>query len=296
VIARVSYIARRAGQAVRQGPFGAATIALTIGLALTAIGGLWTVGTLAERALDEWGRGLKFSILLNDSCGQQARETLEGKLRASAPGAPPVFVSKSEALAGMRSAFGELGAVLDDLPENPLRDAFEIPAGQVPNARVADLGRALKGEPCVADVDFGAEWLGPAQRMLGALRWTLGALFALIASVTLILVSNTCQLAIFARRDEIGILKLVGATDSFVRWPFLLEGVFEGFVGGALAGGAVAGGIGVLWPHALVLVPLLSSLGAHPFPLFQLAASLAGIGAAIGFLASGFAVGRFLRI
>ena len=196
----------------------------------------------------------------------------------------------------LRATFGDLGAVLDDLPDNPLRDAYELPALQVSGGRLAELGRSLKGQPCVADVDFGAEWLEPAQRLLGGLRWALGALFGLIAGVTLVLVANTFQLAIYARREEIGILKLVGATDGFVRWPFLLEGLLEGLIGGALAGGAVAGGLAALWPRALVLVPLLASLGTHPLPLLQLALSLVGIGAGIGFFASGFAVGRFLRV
>jgi cell division transport system permease protein len=296
VTARLSYIIRRALQAMRQGPFGAATIALTIALALTAVGGLWASGNLVVRGLDQWGRGLVFSVLLRDGCNPAERSALQSRLRVVAPGAPPTFVSKADALASMRASFGELGAVLDDLPENPLRDSFELPAMQVPLGRLDELGRLLKGQPCVEDVDFGAEWLGPAQRLLGGLRWALGALFVLIASVTLILVSNTFQLAIYARREEIGILKLVGATDGFVRWPFLLEGLFEGLVGGGLAGGAVAGGLGALWPRALAVAPVLATLGDHPLPLVRLALMLVGAGAGIGFLASGFAVGRFLRV
>ena len=296
MIARLSYVLRRALQAVRQGPYGALTIALTIALALTAVGGLWTAGTLTRRGLDLWGKGLLFSVLLQDGCSDADRAALASRLRLAAPGVPPTFVSKADALTAMRATFGDLGAVLDDLPDNPLRDAYELPALQVSGGRLAELGRSLKGQPCVADVDFGAEWLEPAQRLLGGLRWALGALFGLIAGVTLVLVSNTFQLAIYARREEIGILKLVGATDGFVRWPFLLEGLLEGLIGGALAGGAVAGGLAALWPRALVLVPLLASLGTHPLPLLQLALSLVGIGAGIGFFASGFAVGRFLRV
>ncbi len=147
----------------------------------------------------------------------------------------------------------------------------------------------------MADVDYGGRWLGPAQRMLVALRIGLVGLFALLVSVTLVLVSNTFQLAVYARRDEIEILKLVGATDWFVRLPFLLEGLLEGLVGGGFAGLGLALGFASGWPRVLAAVPPLVSLGAQPFPLVQVALGTLGLGGLLGLVASGLSVERFLR-
>jgi cell division transport system permease protein len=298
MLARLSYVVRRALRAMVQSPFGATTVTLTIALALGALGTCAGAGELVRRGLGLWAKDLRFSVLLADpgeGCGPAERDRLAELLANAAPGVRPVLVPKAEALRSMRESFGDLGPVLDELPENPLRDALEIPSAQVPGERFAELARALQGKPCVADVDYGGRWLAPAERMLGALRIGLGGLFALLVGVTLVLVSNTFQLAIYARRDEIDILKLVGATDWFVRLPFLLEGLIEGLVGGGLAGAGLALAFGAGWPRVVAAVPPLASLGLQPFPLTHIVLATLGLGGLLGFLASGVSVERFLR-
>jgi cell division transport system permease protein len=298
IAARLSYTTRRALRAMAQGPFGAVTVTLTIALALGGLGAAAGTGELLRRSLALWAQDLRFSVLLTDlgpGCSPSDRTDLIERLRLATPGIKPQLVPKAEALRAMRDSFGELGAVLEDLPENPLRDALEIPAVQVPGGRFDALAQSLHGKPCVADVDYGGRWLGPAQRLLVALQVGLIGLFVLLVGMTLVLVSNTFQLAIYARRDEIGILKLVGATDSFVRLPFLLEGLIEGLVGGALAGLGLGLGFASGWPRVLAVVPPFTSLGLHPFPLPQVAFGILGLGGLIGLLASGLSVQRFLR-
>jgi cell division transport system permease protein len=298
IAARLSYTARRALRAMAQSPFGAVTVTLTIALALAGIGSAAGSGELLRRGLAQWAQGMRFSILLSDlgsGCSPTDRADLVERLKLAAPGSRPELVPKADALRSMRDSFGELAAVLDDLPDNPLRDALEIPADRVPAGRFEALARSLQGKPCVADVDYGGRWLGPAQRLLEALQIGLMALFGLLVAVTLVLVSNTFQLAIYARREEIGILRLVGATDSFVRLPFLLEGLLEGLVGGALAGAGLCLAFAWGWPRAVSAVAPLASLGTHPFPLPAVALGILGLGGLLGLVASGLSVQRFLR-
>lgn len=298
ILARLSYVMRRALRAMVQSPFGAVTVTLTIALALSALGACAGTGELVRRGLDLWAKDLRFSVLLADlgeGCSQADRDRLVERLHLAAPGLPPSFVSKADALRSMRDSFGDLGPVLDELPENPLRDLLEIPSEQIAGGRFAELAHSLQGKPCVADVDYGGRWLAPAQRMLAALRIGLVGLFALLVGVTLVLVSNTFQLAVYARRDEIDILKLVGATDAFVRLPFLLEGLLEGLVGGGMAGLGLALGFAAGWPRVLAAVPPLVSLGLQPFPLAQVALGTLGLGGLLGLIASGLSVERFLR-
>lgn len=292
--ASLSYVVRRALQAVAHAPFAAATVTLTVALALMGEGALLAAGDLGRRGLDLWGRDLRVSVFVEVGCSPANSAAIADRL-AHLVGVPPRFVSREVALHEMRASFGELGQVLDDLPENPLRDAFEIPAGALGGDRAfSQLARELGHLPCVADVDDGARWLLSAQRLVASLRLAGAGLFALISLVTLVLVSNTFQLAIHGRRDEIGILKLVGGTDGFVRWPFLLEGLLQGVLGGALAALALALGFLWLWPRALAAAPPLASLGAQPFHLWRAALALSGFGGLLGMLGSGLAVGRFL--
>jgi cell division transport system permease protein len=118
----------------------------------------------------------------------------------------------------------------------------------------------------------------------------------LVVVATVVLVSNTFRLAVYARRDEIGIMKLVGATDAFIRIPFLIEGLLEGVCGGLLAAAALGPSGGWLWPRAIEAVGLLAALGPTPLSLARALGGLVLTGGLLGLCASGLAVGRFLRV
>jgi cell division transport system permease protein len=201
-----------------------------------------------------------------------------------------------EALKALRVSLGSLGPVLDDLPQNPLRDSLDRPVGGLAPAAIAALAKGVAALPGVADVDYGAEWLAPVQRLLHFLRVVGLSLLGLVVVATVILVSNTFRLAVYARRDEIGIMKLVGATDAFIRIPFLLEGLLEGLLGGAIAAAALGWGWHWFWPKAVEAVQLLGALDAAPLPLARGLAALVIAGGLLGLSASGLAVGRFLRV
>jgi cell division transport system permease protein len=145
-------------------------------------------------------------------------------------------------------------------------------------------------------VDSGARWVEPVQRLLQTLR-TLGlSVFALIGIATLVLVSNTFRLSVYARRDEVEIMKLVGATDHFVRTPFLLEGVIQGTVGGLCAALALFATWHWIWPRAVAVLAPLTALGPEPIPVLRALLGLVVAGALMGLCASGLAVGRFLKV
>ncbi len=293
------YVFRRALKGMRESPFGAAVATATIALALFAVGSLGAAGAVAARALSSWGRDLELTVYLDDAATPAERAEVSRRLAAlgePSSEAPPRLLDKRQALAALRQSLGDVGPVLDDLPENPLRDAVVRPVPSLDPARLAALAGELRALPGVADVDDGSQWIGPAVRLLAWLRRAGLALFGVVVATTVILVSNTFRLAVYARRDEIGILKLVGATDSFVRLPFLVEGLIEGSLGGSFASLALGGAWLWAWPRAAVAVPLLASLGASPLPLGRLLAGIATFGALLGLAASGLSVGRFLEV
>jgi cell division transport system permease protein len=121
------------------------------------------------------------------------------------------------------------------------------------------------------------------------------ALLALVAAATAVLVSNTLRLAVYARREEIDIMKLVGATDGYVSAPILLEGALQGLAGAALAAGVLAASTWVLVPRLREALPIAARITpADLLPGSLLAALLLG-GTALGLVASALSLRRFLR-
>ena len=285
------YLGKRALLGMRQSPYGAAVATVTIALALFAVGAVSAAGVLASHALGAWGRELKLTVYMEDGASAEQRAAVQARLGGAAH-----FVSKADALAVLKLSLGQLGAVLDDLPQNPLRDSFDSPVGALDPAALTSLAGDLGRLPGVADVDYGAEWLAPVQRLLRFLRLAGLSLLGLVAVATVVLVSNTFRLAVYARRDEIGIMKLVGATDAFIRIPFLIEGLLEGFCGGLLAAAALGTSWSWLWPRAVEAVGLLATLGPTPLSLARALGGLVLSGGLLGLCASGLAVGRFLRV
>ena len=148
--------------------------------------------------------------------------------------------------------------------------------------------------PGVSEVDYGREWLDKLEALARGLRvFGAGALFTVLGAALLV-VANTIRLAVYARRDEIEIMKLVGATDGYVRAPFLMEGALQGVLGAGVGVGAVLAAQHLLLPHASQAFAAAAGVGApHLVPAH--AAALLAAGALVGFVGSWIAVARFLK-
>jgi len=201
------------------------------------------------------------------------------------------FIPKRQGLAELRERTkGTIDTAL--LTENPLPDKYRIKVRateQVPS--VAAEVRRLTG---VANVVYGQQVV---QRLLqlGAVLRRIGiVVIAIFFAVAGIIIANTIRLTVFARRREIAIMQLVGATNTYIRLPFICEGLLDGCIGAALAVGLLAVARATLWPRLLEALPW-AQLTATPLDARVLAAELLAVGAAIGIVASWIAVGRHLR-
>ena len=153
------------------------------------------------------------------------------------------FISKKEALERLKDQMKRQSSLLDDLQENPLPDAFEVQLTddfQNQN-KVETLAASLESLSQVDEVEYGQVWLGRFTNILNLFRltgYTMGALF-LVATV--LIVANTIRLVIYSRREEVEIMRLVGATDGFIRTPFYIESLIQGALGGIIGLGALFG-------------------------------------------------------
>ena len=255
------------------------------GLAAATLGG-------AERLLGTWAGEVRISVYLSKGAD------LERARAAAARIAAPHRVEAVPAAVGLRrlaESLGEEAKILDGVGPDAVPDAVEVAAPGISLAGARELAGRLANVPGVADVDFGNAWLERLERFVARARVAGLALLAVLAAATALLVSNTLRLAVFARREEIEIMKLVGATDGFVAAPFLVEGLAQGLLGAGLAVGALLAAHAALAPRLRAAIRVAGGLRLQDtLPPALLGGLLAG-GAAIGLVASALAVARWLR-
>jgi cell division transport system permease protein len=210
------------------------------------------------------------------------------------------YVSKDEALERMRQRLGENSPILDLALGNPLPAAFEVKAKNPDDtSEIAASLQGMKGlQPSKAgqpNPDYGAK---KADRVLETARTiglVLGGLGVVLTIAAVLLIGNTIRLSIFARRREVEVMKLVGATNWFVRWPFMLEGMICGLIGSVLAVGLLLVSYRSLLENRFDdAFATTKNVGALEFQALAVILLVAGV--ALGAAGSGLTMRRFLRV
>jgi cell division transport system permease protein len=283
----VIHALREALAAFRRAPLLTALSASMIGLSLLVVG-LFGVATWnVNRVLDEVESRVEIVAYLRDSATARDVTSLQEALAERPDVAEVFYITREQALQNARRDMAEFDSIFSSLDTNPLQASLEI--RMVPDYRDADGVRAVAAAaqqaPIVEDVRFGADWLDKVfllRRVAGAASLVLGATFGLVAAL---IIGAAVRISIFARKEEIEIMHLVGAADRFIRGPFLLEGLFTGILGGAAALGATFLVYRILSGRVVQLAWI---------PPEWVAIGL-GAGALLGMLASAVAVSRYLR-
>jgi len=228
---------RTAIRGITSSPVTSAISVVTIGVTLVLVGAFALLLRNMEELLDQFGDDLRVTAYLESDVSGEALRGLEERIR-KIPGVDDVeAVSQGEALERFRASVGSGSALLDGLEINPLPASLEISLSQ--DRRSAEgmesVAKAIEGLAGVESLSSGRDWVEGYLRAVALVRGIGVGLGIILALATLLIVANTIRLGIFARRDELEILSLVGASRSFVQTPFLLEGALQGAAGGAIA-------------------------------------------------------------
>jgi cell division transport system permease protein len=253
-----------------------------IALALFVLGGALLLTSNLERLGSEWSRAAELSVYLHDGVADPDRAAIERLLRGHDLVAGFEHVSREEAARRFKATFAELSGTIDALEANPLPASYEVRLRPAGTDALDRLAAALRQSPGVDDVRYDRQWLdrlASAVTVVRGVGLALGAVLTLAAGLT---VANVVRLALHARRDELEIMQLVGAPRSYIRGPFLVEGVLQGGVGATLALAALA---------AL----FVAARGRYLLPLAQ-AVNLSGVaflspGVCLTLVAGGMVVG-----
>jgi cell division transport system permease protein len=209
----------------------------TIAVSLFVLGAFLTVASALSGLVTHWTETVQVIVYLEDSVEDRVRASLENRLRADPAVATLELVTREQALARFRGMFRDLSSLPEDLGENPFPASLEVtlrPSLQAP-ADVERLAKAFGGVPGVREIQYDLLWierLSTGVRLVRVVGAFLGGILVLAAVFT---ISNVIRLTIYAREDELDIMRLVGATRAYVKGPFVTEGVIQGGVGGILA-------------------------------------------------------------
>lgn len=216
----------------------------TIAAALVVLGLLLLMSWNVERLLVQWAAAAEMSVYLRDDIAPEARATVAQMLSESDLVGAHELVSKDEALLRFRRDFADLDGVTEQVESNPFPASFEVRliADEGDIGRVEDFASVIEAATGVEEVRFDQRWIERITSAVNLLRG-VGLLVVLVLVVAAALtVANVVRLACFARRDELEIMELVGAPLTYVRGPFVLEGVLQGGIGAVVALALLGGG------------------------------------------------------
>ena len=214
----------------------------TIAIAFMTLGGFLLASVNVQGVLDQWLQAAEMSIYLHDTATEAERSALEQFLRSQPMVAEVEYVSRDRALERFRADFPELQDITTGVGENPFPSALEVRlrTEDAGDAGADNLSREVAGKPGVSDIRYDRRWL---ERLVGAVA-TARFAGALVAGILMLgaafTVAAVVRLSLYARRDELEIMQLVGAPFSYIRGPFIFEGLLLGGIGATVALVAIA--------------------------------------------------------
>ena len=227
---------KRAIRDIRQNRFLNIVTTVTIAMSILVVSAFALLFMNVNALMNAWKNNVRIMAYLMPGTPTDEISALKKDLQEIYGIQAVRFISKQAALIQMKSQLRHQSSLLDDLRENPLPDAFELQLGSTLKhwERIEKIADQVGLLPKVAEVEYGQQWLGRfvyVYHMFRIAGYAFGILFFMAA---VFFVANTIRLVIYSRRDEVEIMRLVGASDRFIKIPFYFIGIIQGAVGGIL--------------------------------------------------------------
>jgi cell division transport system permease protein len=209
----------------------------TIGISLFVLGAFLIVAGSLSAVVDRWAEKVQVTFYLEDGLEEHIRRSLETQLREHAAVESVELVTRAQALDRFQKLFRDLATLPDDLGQNPFPASLEVTLKPAHHTRadVAGLADAFAKAPGVHEVHYDLLWIDRLSTALRLVRGVGALLGGILVSAALFTISNVIRLTVYARQDELDIMRLVGATPAYIKGPFVVEGMIQGGLGGLLA-------------------------------------------------------------
>jgi len=289
----LDYVVRETVTNLRRNLLMTTAAVLTVAVSLFLVGGSLLLQQAVNKATVQWRGGVELNIFLNPDIAQTQRDGLQAELSAIPEVKKVSYVDQEAAYDEFKQMFANSPDMVESVTAKDLPPSFRV----VPREPelVESIGERFQKREGVKEVVYAKETVDTLLKVTYYMKWGIRTIAAVLLLSALLLILNTIRMAIFARRREVAVMKLVGATNWFIRIPFMLEGMFQGIVGAAFA-------ILFMWFSRTVIERIIeenSFLGDFVVTggdvlgtgLFVLA-----VGAIVGGVGSAIAVSRFLDV
>jgi cell division transport system permease protein len=299
---KVFFFLREALRALRRNAAPSLAAVATVLITTLVLGVFIPVVRAATAKTNEVRNKIELEVFINDDASRAEVTELGNMIRDIRHVDSIDFVSKAEALQILKRRLGDKSSITEDLPGNPLPRSYRIKLDDPQNADVVkgslepigSNGESRPISPAIQEVKNREDDTEKILSATSTIKILLASLAGLLVLASVLLVANTIRLSIFARRREVEVMRLVGATNWFIRWPFVIEGLLVGFLGGAVA-------IGLLWLAKVTVVDpwsdrfaLIAAPDTIRFSLLVIV--LLGAATAVSAIGSGITLRRFLRV
>lgn len=291
----IDYVVRETASNLRRNLLMTTAAVLTVAVSLSLFGGALLLKRGIDRATIRWRGGVDLSIFLAPDAPQAQADAIERKLAGMPEVKRFTYYDHDKAYEEFKEMFKNSPEEIQSVTAEDLPTSYRIVPKRAEDAKsIAD---RFKGDPGVIEVALAQKIVDTIINVTNVARWAMVVLSLVLLLSASLLILNTIRMAIFARRREVAVMKLVGATNWFIRVPFMLEGMVQGLAGAAVAFGVVVAiRSGIEWLVHHYDLGLLDQVVVSSGDAIATGSMILLIGAAVGGIGSFVAVRRFLDV
>lgn len=288
------YFVKETYKSIRRNGFMSFASISTVAVSLLVLGMFLLISLNTNNLAQHLESQVQISVYMQDSANAQELKNTEAQLK-KIPGVIKVTpVTKAQALDRFKKRLGDQQQLLSSLgKDNPFPNSFDVQVESPDKIKAVSV--PIGKLPKVETAKFGQEIVENLFQLTRIMRIGGAVLVVFLAMATLFIISNTIRLTVFARRKEVIIMRYVGATDWFIRWPFMLEGMTLGFLGAVVASFLIDATYGALLSKVHATLAFLPMLPASPL-LYYVTTFLLVAGTGIGALGSYISLRKFLTV
>jgi len=291
---KIGFFLKESSRALRRNAVPSFAALATVLVTVLVLGVFIPVVQVTTGAANDVRKRVIVGVYLKNGASPAQIARVGGMLRETAHVKSVQYVSKAAAFAQQKKADPAAYAIVDT---NPLPDSYRVTPDNPSNVNLVSAALVTNGKPTNPAIETVNNRRDDAQKILTAtslIKVTMGVLAILLVIASILLISNTIRLSLFARRREVEVMKLVGATDWFIRWPFVIEGVLLGALGGVLAIGMLLIAKFTVVDSIVSQFSVIGRPNTINFPLLAIVLMCCAV--AVSAAGSGLSLRRFLRV
>ena len=297
ILHRLLFFVREAFQGIKNNGFIHLVATGTIAFSLLTFGIFILTVINLDRIFEDWGKRMQVIVYLEVKSNEESISAAKESISRLPQTERVTYISKEHSLKSLKKSLQNQADILDNLEENPLPPSFEVQLKEEHTTQesLQAFVDEVKKFKAVIDVDYGQEWLNKFSAFISMIKLVGMGVGGFLLLATVFIISNTIKLTIYSRREEIEIMKLVGATNFSIQIPFFLEGITQGFAASLLSLGVLFVSYKLLLYKITIDYSLYLGYVDFVFLPQKLIGQLIMLGIILGIFGCAFSMGRFLK-